>query len=75
MLQRMQREQNFNVFEFVNAMRDNRTYMVQTLVSTVHACSDLHTCMYVVPFLCITCAIELIACLLQFVRYCISSVA
>ena len=47
--------------------RDNRTYMVQTLVSTVHACSDLHMCMYVVPCVCITCAIELNACLLQFV--------
>jgi netrin-G3 ligand len=31
MLQRMNAESNFNVFEFVTAMRSNRTFMVQTM--------------------------------------------
>ena len=49
MLQRMQVEQNFNVFEFVTAMRENRTYMVQTLVSW-HAHRLICMPVYVVPF-------------------------
>ena len=44
MLQRMNAESNFNVFEFVTAMRSNRTFMVQTMVRFDMAIVEFYVC-------------------------------
>ena len=44
MLQRMQGEQNLNIYEFLKQLRTQRVLMVQTQVLQKHGISCMHTC-------------------------------